>query len=73
MADMEQGHATTLYKMFMEMYTENNGEHYLSQMRDSIMDCFSTKMRKIEDLKATYALMEHKSHTETEDVVWDTN
>ena len=58
MADMEQEHATTLYKMFMEMYTEGKGaDPRMSQMRDMIMDCFSTKMRKIEDCKATYGMM----------------
>ena len=65
MAEMEEGHATTLYKMFMEMYAESEGkDSYVTQMRDAIMECFSTRMRKIEDLKATYNIMEHKSKTQ---------
>lgn len=65
MADMEQGHATSLYKMFMELYAEDGGKDgYMTQMRDAIMDCFSTKMRKIEDLKATYLIMDNKAHHE---------
>lgn len=68
MAEMEEGHATTLYKMFMEMYADSQGKDvYMTQMRDGIMDCFSSKMRKIEDLKATYGIMENKQqHTKTE-------
>jgi len=66
MADMEQEHATSLYKMFMELYTESEGkDSYMTQMRDSIMECFSTKMRKIEDLKATHDIMEHKAAQES--------
>ena len=65
MADMEQEHATTLYKMFMEMYTESKGKDgYLTQMRDNIMDCFSVKMRKIEDLKSTHDILEHETAQE---------
>ena len=65
MADMEQGHATTLYKMFMELYTESEGKDaYMTQMRDAIMECFSTKMRKIEDLKSTYDIMKHEKQLE---------
>lgn len=62
MAEMEQGHATSLYKMFMELYAESEGKDaYMTQMRDAIMGCFSDKMRKIEDLKATRDILEHKS------------
>lgn len=65
MADMEQDHATSLYKMFMELYTESEGKDtYMTQMRDAIMECFSTKMRKIEDLKSTYLIMDNKVHHE---------
>lgn len=68
MAEMEQGHATSLYKMFMELYTESEGKDaYMTQMRDSIMECFSTKMRKIEDLKATHDIMEHKVQTQPQE------
>lgn len=67
MAGMEQEHATSLYKMFMELYTENEGkDSYMTQMRDGIMGCFSDKMRKIEDLKATYHIVEHKEHSEAQ-------
>lgn len=60
MAEMEQDHATTLYKMFMEMYTEaEKKDAWMEQIRDGIMECFAIKMRKIEDLKATYGLMEN--------------
>lgn len=59
MAEMEQQHATTLYKMFIELYAKSQGKDaYLSALRDSIMDCFSTRMRKIEDYKTTYDMME---------------
>ena len=65
MAGMEQEHATTLYKMFMEMYAASQGKDaYMTQMRDGIMDCFSTKMRKIEDLKITYDMMQLNEHEE---------
>mgnify|MGYP002525607692 CR=1 FL=1 len=58
MADMEQDHATNLYKMFMDMYTDTEGtDPYMKTMRDCIMDCFSTSMRKIEDYKVTYDMM----------------
>ena len=58
MAEGEQEHATDLYKMFMEMYTDNNQkDQYMEAMRDAIMDCFSISMRKIEDLKTTYGMM----------------
>lgn len=61
MAEMEQQHATTLYKMFMEMYTETQGKDaYMSAIRDSIMDCFSLRMRKIEDLKSAYDILEEE-------------
>lgn len=65
MADMEQEHATTLYKMFMEMYAKSQGkDSYMTSVRDSIMDCFSTKMRKIEDLKSTYEICETSAEVE---------
>lgn len=65
MADMEQEHATTLYKMFMEMYSASQGkDSYMTQMRDGIMDCFSTKMRKIEDLRTTYNMMDYDDKQE---------
>lgn len=58
MAEAEEKHATTLYKMFMQMYSESKGEDsYMKQMRDMIMDCFSSEMRKIEDCKSTYMIM----------------
>ena len=58
MADMEQDHATHLYKMFMDMYTDTEGASpYMKTMRDGIMNCFSTSMRKIEDYKVTYDMM----------------
>ena len=60
MSEMEQEHATTLYKMFMEMYTKSQGKDtYMTTMRDSIMECFSLRMRKIEDYKTTYDMMEY--------------
>ena len=69
MAEAEQGHATTLYKMFIEMYAETNGEDsHMSQLRDSIMDCFSTKMRKIEDLRTTLSMMSHEEKKTKETV-----
>lgn len=60
LAEAEQEHATILYKMFMDMYvTETNRDRSLESMRDAIMDCFSTHMRKIEDCKATLDMMLH--------------
>ena len=58
MSEAEQHHATELYKMFMELYAESQGKDvYMTSMRDSIMECFSTQMRKIEDYKTTYDMM----------------
>lgn len=58
MAEAEEKHATNLYKMFMQLYSENQGvDSYMTQIRDMIMDCFSTEMRKIEDCKAAYMIM----------------
>ena len=58
MADAEQHHATELYKMFMDMYTDTEGtDPYMKSMRDGVMTCFSTSMRKIEDYKTTYEMM----------------
>jgi rubrerythrin len=58
MAEAEVGHATELYKMFMELHSENQDKDpYMSQMRDVIMECFSTEMRKIEDYKSTYSMI----------------
>ena len=58
MAEAEQSHATNLYKMFMDMYTDTEGtDPYMKTMRDAIMNCFSTSMRKIEDYKTTYEMM----------------
>lgn len=58
MSEAEQHHATNLYKMFIEMYAESQGKDpYMSSMRDGIMECFSSLMRKIEDLKTTLSMM----------------
>ena len=58
MSDAEQDHATNIYKMFMDMYTDTEGtDPYMKTMRDAIMNCFSSEMRKIEDCKATYEMM----------------
>ena len=66
MSEMEQDHATALYKMFMEMYTEQESKDpWMEQMRDGIMECFSSNMRKIEDLKVTYGLMENTEKKNT--------
>ena len=66
MSEMEQEHATTLYKMFMEMYTEaDKKDPRMEQMRDAIMECFSSNMRKIEDLKATVGIMENTEKKST--------
>ena len=66
MSEMEQDHATALYKMFMEMYTEaEKKDAWMEQMRDGIMECFASNMRRIEDLKATYSLMENAENKST--------
>ena len=65
MSEAEQHHATNLYKMFMEMYAESQGQDpYMTAMRDGIMDCFSSSMRKIEDLRTTLDMMMHKEKRE---------
>lgn len=65
MAEGEQEHATDLYKMFMEMYATSDKREQLESARDTIMDCFSVHMRKIEDCKATLDLMMHESEQES--------
>lgn len=58
MSEAEQNHAACLYKMFMELYSESEGKDpYMISMRDGIMNCFSSNMRRIEDLKASYGIM----------------
>lgn len=69
MAHMEQEHATCLYKMFVEMYAESQGQDtYMTSMRDAIMDCFSKQMRTIEDHKITYDMMMEGKEVETEEM-----
>lgn len=66
MSDMEEGHATTLYRMFMDLYMEDGGkDRYMTQARDRIMDCFSSKMRKLEDLRAAYGIIKHEEAVNT--------
>ena len=70
MSEAEQHHATELYKMFMELYAESQGKDaYMTTMRDSIMDCFSQQMRKIEDYKTTYDMMMNQK--ENKDTSYD--
>ena len=58
MADQEQEHATDLYKMFMDMYTDiEEPDGYMKASMEGIMDCFSKYMKKIEDHKITYEMM----------------
>lgn len=58
MSEAEQGHATELYKMFIDMYTDTEGmDPYMTSMRDAVMGCFSKEMRSIEDYKVTYDMM----------------
>ena len=58
MAEQEQEHATDLYKMFMDMYTDiEEPDGYMKGLMEGIMQCFSTYMRKIEDHKITYEMM----------------
>ena len=58
MAEQEQEHATHLYKMFMDMYTDmEEPDGYSKSLMEGIMQCFSTYMRKIEDHKVTYDMM----------------
>lgn len=65
MSEAEQHHATNLYKMFIEMYAESQGKDpYMSSMRDGIMECFSSLMRKIEDLKTTLSMMSTETKNE---------
>ena len=65
MADGEQEHATDLYRMFMELYTSTDKkDQFMELLRDAIMDCFSTHMRKIEDCKATLDMMMNQEYKE---------
>lgn len=58
MSEAEQHHATELYKMFMDMYTDTEGtDPYMTNMRDAVMGCFSKDMRVIEDYRTTYEMM----------------
>lgn len=62
MSEMEQEHATDLYKMFMDWYTDSeNQTPYTKSLKDAIMECFSKKMRKLEDHKITYEMMVKES------------
>lgn len=70
MAEQEQDHATNLYKMFMDMYTDiEEPDSYMKGLMEGVMECFSKYMRKIEDHKITYEMMvkqeereEHEEH-----------
>ena len=58
MSDAEEHHATELYKMFMDWYTdEENQDSHAQSMREGIMNCFSEYMRKLEDYRITYDMM----------------
>lgn len=58
MSEAEEHHATELYKMFMDMYTDTEGtDPYMVNMRDIVMSCFSKEMKLIEDYKVTYDMM----------------
>lgn len=58
MSDAEEHHATELYKMFMDWYTnEENQDSHAQAMREGIMNCFSEYMRKLEDHRITYDMM----------------
>ena len=57
MSEAEEHHATELYKMFMDWYTDNNQDGYAQSIRECIMGCFSESMRKLEDYKVTYEMM----------------
>lgn len=71
MAEQEQDHATNIYKMFMDMYTDiEEPDGYMKGLMEGIMQCFSTYMRKIEDHKITYEMMwkqEEREEDEEED------
>lgn len=67
MADQEQEHATDLYKMFMDRYTDvEEPDNYMKMSMEGIMECFSKYMKKIEDHKITYEMMEKKEEREEE-------
>lgn len=54
----EQRHATELYRMFMQYFSESGfDDTYSISIRDSLMDIFADKMRKVEDVKVTYRMM----------------
>lgn len=73
MADQEQEHATDLYKMFMDMYTdEPEPDNYLKLSMEGIMECFSKYMKKIEDHKITYEMMYKQAEKAEEESKRDT-
>ena len=67
MAEQEQGHATDLYKMFMDMYTDlEEPDSYMKASMEGIMECFSKYMKKLEDHKVTYEMMLKKEEKMSE-------
>ena len=65
MAEQEQDHATHLYKMFMDMYTDiEEPDGYMKGLMEGVMECFSKYMRKIEDHKTIYEMMWKKEERE---------
>ena len=74
MAEQEQEHATNIYKMFMDMYTNTEEPTtYMKSCRDAIMKCFSDSMREIEDLKTGYNMMWKAASTTTPITTTKTN
>ena len=74
MAEQEQEHATNIYEMFIDMYTNSEEpSSYMKSLRDSIMQCFSESMRKIEDHKTMYDTMfKHEETHNTKNINYTT-
>ena len=60
MADMEQDHATMLYKMSNELYTKVNKAFseppkYMQEIHHNITDCYATKYANVKVLLDAYS------------------
>ena len=68
MSDERYAHAQQLYKMFMELYLDSNGqETYLNSLRDAIVETLASQSRLIEGYRATYDLIVGSDEEETQD------
>ena len=58
MSDDDYSHAEQLYKMFLDLSLDiKDQEAYVNSIRDSLIEAFASKTRKIESYKVTYDLV----------------